>query len=261
MMVIVTTQATLEKAPATVHLLLTNRCNLNCPRCFYRQTKSEIPIHTIHRLFTEWHAKGVKAVAIGGGEPFLYPYINETISAAKRLGFYLAITTNGTVLPKLSTPPDRVHISHDDIHSTSQSDVEKALKHFKRERVRRVGINHVVTTVKKAKATLGLTCDNVTLLVEKPTSQFQDWKALTTLINANPEKVWLDACLAKLLNTLGLMHFDMPCRQGIYSMSLNADLDASKCSNVKQPIAYTSIENTWQAVRTQKGCLMDRIIN
>jgi len=258
---IIITQATLERVPATLHFLLTNKCNLNCPKCYYRNSNSEVPISTIHRLFEEWREKGVKAVAIGGGEPFLHPDIGEVISTAKRMGFYFAVTTNGTILPQLETLPDRIHVSYDRIHPTTRREVEEALNHFRNLGVRNIGINHVVTDLEAVREVLSIPCSEVTLLLEKPNPRFRTWDRLVEIIKKNSKQIWLDACLAKLLTMLGHLDLKQPCRQGIYSMSLNSNLEASKCSNVEQKVRYTTIEDAWRNVRRdQRTCLVDWMI-
>jgi MoaA/NifB/PqqE/SkfB family radical SAM enzyme len=248
-MTLIATEASLERAPATIHFLLTERCNLNCPRCYYRRSQSEAPLPIVKELFTEWARKGVKAVALGGGEPFLHPNIDEIIAAAGSVGLYIAVTTNGTILPQLTRAPRRVHISYDAVHPTSRDTVEKAILHFRKAGVKDIGVNHIVTSIDAVKDALTLDCDTVTLLIEKPKSRFNEWKELVALVRKNPMRIWLDACLAKLLNSLKLMAFDIPCKQGIYSMSINADLEASKCSNVRQSVKYTVLEEAWRQIR------------
>jgi MoaA/NifB/PqqE/SkfB family radical SAM enzyme len=248
-MTLIATEASLERAPATIHFLLTNRCNLNCPRCYYRRSQSEVPLPVVKELFTEWARKGVKAVALGGGEPFLHPNIDEIIAAASSVGLYLAVTTNGTILPQMAPTIRRVHISYDAMHPTSRETVEKAILHFRKAGVKDIGVNHIVTNIDAVKDALTLDCDTVTLLIEKPKSRFNEWTELVALARKNPTRIWLDACIAKLLNSSKLMAFDIPCKQGIYSMSINADLEASKCSNVRQSVKYTALEETWRQIR------------
>lgn len=180
-MPIVTTESLLRKAPATIHLLITSHCNLNCKGCYYKSADVEIPLPILRELFGEWARSGVKAVAIGGGEPFLYPGINEVMEIGKRLGFYLAVTTNGTVLPRLEIPPDRVHVSYDEIHATSKDDVREAMQHFRRCGVKSVGLNHIVTSLRAMGEALSMPCDEITLLLEKPQPEFNDWVELFQL--------------------------------------------------------------------------------
>jgi MoaA/NifB/PqqE/SkfB family radical SAM enzyme len=61
---------------------------------------------------------GTRSVTItGGGEPLLYPAINETIAVAQKLGIQAGLVTNGTLLDDLAERPTWVRISFDDFRS------------------------------------------------------------------------------------------------------------------------------------------------
>jgi MoaA/NifB/PqqE/SkfB family radical SAM enzyme len=237
--------------PLSVHLLLTTRCNLNCRGCFYRGEPSEIPLERALSLLREWAGAGVKSVAVGGGEPTLYPNIGEVVSEAKRLGLYVALTSNGVYLREWEVPPDRVHISFDEMHSTDIATVRRAIDHYRACGVERVGVNHIVTSLELAEVALSLEADTVTLLLEKPRWRFGDWSRLSELILSNRDRVWLDACLARLLRRLGVLDIPAECRQGITSMSLGSDLKARLCSNSKEGVPYSSLQQAWRDVRRQ----------
>jgi len=92
--------------PVFIQVDLTNRCNLNCNFCFYKihklsafDPKAEIPFETMKRMLREWKDIGVKALEIsGGGEPLLHPNFKDIVKYAKKLGFEMALVTNGTLL-------------------------------------------------------------------------------------------------------------------------------------------------------------------
>jgi organic radical activating enzyme len=232
-----------RNAPLSVHLLITSRCNLNCPKCYYRG-EGELSLETATRLFGEWASHGVVSVAIGGGEPLLHPEIERMTFEAKKRGFYVAVTTNGTVLKRIHA--DRVHVSFDSIHDTSFEQARKAVKFFKAF-VPNVGINHIVTDIPSLKKALKLSASTVTLLMEKPSTNFDEWREAFRLVGR--ERLWVDACLAQ---KLGLRS----CRQGATSMCVDQKLTASKCSNIREKVAYTTLAETWKAVKEQTHCLL-----
>jgi len=228
-------------APLSVHLLITSKCNLNCPKCFYRGD-GELPLETIIRLFDEWASYGVVSVAIGGGEPLLHPEIKKITLEAKKRGFYVAVTTNGTILKQVRA--DRVHVSYDSVHGTSFEQARRAVEFFKAF-VPSVGVNHVATDVNSFKQALKLGASTVTVLMEKPSTEFTAWKEVFALAGG---RLWVDACLAQ---RLGLRK----CRQGTTSMCVDQRLMASKCSNIREKVPYTTLTETWGKIRKQEQCL------
>jgi len=230
-------------APLSIHLLVTSRCNMKCPKCYYRG-EGEVSLETAIQLFDEWAYHGVVSVAIGGGEPLLHPEIERITFEAKKRGFYIAVTTNGTVLKRIYA--DRVHVSYDGIHETSFEQARRALKYFKTF-VPSVGVNHVVTDISMFKQALKLDAPTVTVLMEKPSSGFTAWSEVFAL--AGGRRLWVDACLAQ---RLGLRK----CRQGVTSMCVDQRLMASKCSNIREKVPYTTLTETWRRVRGQTQCLI-----
>lgn len=95
-------------APIYVRIKPTNRCNQNCYYCHYRNPYLELdqynPTDEIKRekmleIIQDFKRIGVKAVTFsGGGEPLLYPYIEETMEAVLEAGIDLSIITNGSLL-------------------------------------------------------------------------------------------------------------------------------------------------------------------
>jgi len=253
--------------PLNTHFLITNRCNLNCPKCYYNHINgetiaplqgagerllSEIPYKSVEALFKEWAGAGVRSVAIGGGEPMLHPDIVKISKLAKQLGFHLSITTNGTVLRKVTA--DRIHISYDALHGTRAHEIQFRINEYK-SFIPKVGINHVVTSWDWFGKMLGLKADTYTLLLEKPIQMknWSVWKKILKVIGRNP-KFWVDACIAQ---KLGLRK----CMQGITSMSLNHRLEASRCSNVTlnkaRVVRYTTLKQTWSEIRNDRRCLLN----
>lgn len=222
------------KFPKSVHLYITNACNLNCVKCHYRNPDDAL-IHLrfeqIKILFHEWKSYGLTSIAIGGGEPLLHPNIIEIVKLGKTLGFHMAVTTNGTKL--LPINPHRVHISYDEIHPTwkKESLIRKAIIYYKGLGCK-VGINHVVSNLDYIKYIDDTfpEIDNLLLIREKPISSFTDWELIP-----RKTKYWIEGCIEH-----------SHCEQGILSFYLGPSLEASICSNIKQRIKYSTLNHTWK---------------
>lgn len=96
--------------PTQVQIDLTNRCNHNCPYCFYRCARTE----TLNALFNEndcfdckrmialikeFSRLGIGAVQYtGGGEPFMHPKIYDILYFTILAGLEFAIVTNGGMM-------------------------------------------------------------------------------------------------------------------------------------------------------------------
>ena len=94
--------------PVYIRVKPTNKCNHNCNYCHYRNAyldldeynpNDEIPREKMLETVAGMKELGVKAVTFsGGGEPLLYPYIEDTMQAVLDAGIDLSIITNGSLL-------------------------------------------------------------------------------------------------------------------------------------------------------------------
>lgn len=94
--------------PVYIRIKPTNRCNHNCNYCHYRNAYldldeynplDEIPRDKMMEIIQDMEVMGVKAVTFsGGGEPLLYPYIEEAMENILKVGIDLSIITNGCLL-------------------------------------------------------------------------------------------------------------------------------------------------------------------
>lgn len=95
--------------PETVHIDITNACNLDCVTCWNYAPGLEVPKSdawkmqrmdpaTFHRILGEVAGTGAERIIIsGGGEPFMHPQIYEFIAAVKACGLILTVISNGTL--------------------------------------------------------------------------------------------------------------------------------------------------------------------
>jgi heme d1 biosynthesis radical SAM protein NirJ len=81
---------------------LIRRCNLNCRHCYSLSADVDFPGElTTDEVFTvmdDLKAFGVPVLILSGGEPLLRPDIYDISRRAKALGFYVALSTNGTLI-------------------------------------------------------------------------------------------------------------------------------------------------------------------
>ncbi len=94
----------------STHISPEGRCNLACPYCSvtYRQVKSRLELSVIQRYVRDLKTRGLKAVILtGGGEPTLYPHINELLETLYSEGLKAALINNGTNLHRVR--PELLH--------------------------------------------------------------------------------------------------------------------------------------------------------
>ena len=92
-------------SPLYVRLKPTNKCNHHCYYCSYEpdfgdirkpSRLDEIPKEKIMEILGDFKDMGVKAVTLsGGGEPLIYPHIEEVLKKILEYGIDLSMITNG----------------------------------------------------------------------------------------------------------------------------------------------------------------------
>lgn len=125
--------------PIHPQLILTNKCNLDCPYCSCAENdrEQEMFFDKFLDLLESFVNLEVKAVTItGGGEPLLYPQIEYVIDSLWIRGIQVGLVTNGTILHKVDKGVlgrlTWCRISHDDhrpfnvIYASKLSDVVKS---------------------------------------------------------------------------------------------------------------------------------------
>lgn len=81
---------------------LVRRCNLTCMHCYSISADIDFPgeldTAEVLRVMDDLKAFGVPALILSGGEPLLRKDIFDIATRAKALGFYTALSTNGTLI-------------------------------------------------------------------------------------------------------------------------------------------------------------------
>jgi MoaA/NifB/PqqE/SkfB family radical SAM enzyme len=106
-----------EPGPQHVVVDLTNRCNSNCIACWTGSPllrgqapapewfSRQLPTPVVHELLRDLAGMGCEIVRFtGGGEPLLHPHLEELVQAASTLGLGCHVTSNGTLLDRLTAP-------------------------------------------------------------------------------------------------------------------------------------------------------------
>jgi heme d1 biosynthesis radical SAM protein NirJ len=81
---------------------LIRRCNLTCKHCYSisadKDFAGELSTEEVFTVLQDLKQFGVPALILSGGEPLLRPDLFEISRHAKQLGFYLGLSSNGTLM-------------------------------------------------------------------------------------------------------------------------------------------------------------------
>ena len=78
-------------------ILLTKKCNFNCPYCRQVGPKNDVSLEEIKSIIDLCARDKLFAIRFSGGEPTLYPYLIQAVWYAKANGIEkIAISTNGS---------------------------------------------------------------------------------------------------------------------------------------------------------------------
>ncbi|MBI3283258.1 MAG: heme d1 biosynthesis radical SAM protein NirJ [Burkholderiales bacterium] len=81
---------------------LIRRCNLTCKHCYSisadKDFSGELNTAEVQEVMRDLRSFGVPVMILSGGEPLLRPDIYQIAAYAKQLGFYVGLSTNGTLV-------------------------------------------------------------------------------------------------------------------------------------------------------------------
>ena len=81
---------------------LIRRCNLACKHCYATSADidfaGELSTEEVFAVMQDLKSFGVSVLILSGGEPLLRPDIFEVSRQAKEMGFYVGLSTNGTLI-------------------------------------------------------------------------------------------------------------------------------------------------------------------
>ncbi|TXH86881.1 MAG: heme d1 biosynthesis radical SAM protein NirJ [Rhodoferax sp.] len=89
------------KGPVVIWNLI-RRCNLTCLHCYSISTDKEfageLSREEVSTVMKDLKAYGVPVLILSGGEPLLRPDILDIANEARDMGFYVGLSTNGTLI-------------------------------------------------------------------------------------------------------------------------------------------------------------------
>ena len=81
---------------------LIRRCNLTCKHCYATSADKDFPgelsTEQVYAVMDDLKAYGVPVLILSGGEPLMRPDIFEISRRAKAMGFYVGLSSNGTLI-------------------------------------------------------------------------------------------------------------------------------------------------------------------
>ncbi len=121
------------RTPLVVGIQLTLRCNFRCDYCTRTSDQRiELPLELVRELLHEITRLGGRKVVLTGGEPLLYPGVEELAELGNELGLSVSLNTNGTFLERhsgilrwitdLTTSLDGGREAHDAVRGTGSFD-------------------------------------------------------------------------------------------------------------------------------------------
>jgi heme d1 biosynthesis radical SAM protein NirJ len=113
---------------------LIRRCNLNCRHCYStsvdKDFAGELSTQEVFTVMEDLRAFGVPVLILSGGEPLMRPDLFDLAHRAKQLGFYVALSTNGTLIDAALIP--RIREARFDYLGVSLDGLEATHDRFRR---------------------------------------------------------------------------------------------------------------------------------
>ena len=103
--------------PDVLSINLSLRCNLTCSMCTTCYDSPELSLEEIKSILDQASVWGIEVFNPLGGEPFMRGDVEDILSYAVRRGFFVSITTNGTLVSERRAgrialiPSDRLHMN------------------------------------------------------------------------------------------------------------------------------------------------------
>jgi len=102
-------KATRKPSGPVVIWNLIRRCNLTCKHCYTTSADIDFPgelsTPEVYTVMDDLKQFKVPVLILSGGEPLLHPDIFDISRHAKEMGFYLALSSNGTLITEQNIKP------------------------------------------------------------------------------------------------------------------------------------------------------------
>ncbi|MCU7862335.1 MAG: radical SAM protein, partial [Candidatus Thiodiazotropha sp. (ex Lucinoma kastoroae)] len=114
---------------------LVRRCNLTCRHCYATSADKDFPgeldTPQVYTVMDDLKAYGVPVLILSGGEPLMRPDIFEISRRAKAEGFYVGLSSNGTLITE-ETIGDIAEVGYDYV-GISIDGMRETHDHFRRK--------------------------------------------------------------------------------------------------------------------------------
>ncbi|MDE6768780.1 MAG: radical SAM protein, partial [Muribaculaceae bacterium] len=94
------TQTHLKQESSSVHLYLTNKCNMRCPHCYMyagHSLENELNRDEIITLLNDLTNSGISSIVFSGGEPLLNHNFKDYVLHASKNGMAVEVLSNGSL--------------------------------------------------------------------------------------------------------------------------------------------------------------------
>jgi heme d1 biosynthesis radical SAM protein NirJ len=114
---------------------LIRRCNLACRHCYSISADTdfagELSTPEVFTVMDDLHACGVRVLILSGGEPLLRPDVFQIARRAKAMGFYVGLSSNGTLIGRHNI--DDIAAAEFDYVGVSLDGIAATHDHFRRK--------------------------------------------------------------------------------------------------------------------------------
>lgn len=261
--------------PKVINVELTDKCPLQCPQCFKSNNlEKKLDINLLFNWVDEAAENGTKSILLSGGEPLLYPYLNDLILMLKKRNIYTAISTSGVGATEESVSKlyknglDRLYVSinasDEGINSLSRDGYDHAIYIMKicKKLEAPYRLNWVARHDNIANFGQLITlaqnngAEGIDVLSNKPNIQNHiiselnknDYNLLLNYCKKNQNYIRYQACFFELKNKLDFGYKSIllqGCPAGLYSMTIFSDGSFSMCPHIYTGIRYNSIKEYW----------------
>ena len=184
----------LTKKPFFCNYWLTYRCNSKCEFCHFWRDKtlqkiSDAQFENVKKNLDDLKKIGVKFIDFTGGEPLLNKELPQILSYAKKLGFFVKLSTNGFLYPsranELKNFTSRIYFSFD---TTSKEEYKK---------IRGIdGYNKLIDSIKIAKDLK----ENICLLYTATNENIKNIDDIVNFGKENKITIYIHPCFSYFNN-------------------------------------------------------------
>ena len=249
------TAACVQRAPRVVQMGLTNACNKTCGFCYRpleaRSAWSFDEVLAFGRFLGEW---GVLELALGGGEPTVFPRFAELVRRLwDETGLAINFTTNGTRLSPTLLDAIAGHVGQVQVSVYDDEDTHAAIDALVAHGIR-FGLNYLVTPRRLRTLDADLLAwaargvQDVLLLSYKgredlhlSDDELLDLDARIARCHehfAGRLQLKVDVCWSTRLPKVPQLFFDEDCRAGGLFLSVTSDKRVLSCSFADDGIPF-----------------------